>query len=142
MTIAKEIIESLKSPEMVKNIENIRLISENVNEASTKLQNAVNQIKETGVIDNAKELMNSAKTKIDSFGGSAEGGVTGQDIRDVTMAVKEMLESIRGLVDELKTTVVSSKKSGTLRNIEETVKESSDTLNTVIRAHPERKAQM
>jgi uncharacterized protein YjgD (DUF1641 family) len=140
--IAKEIMESLKSPEMVKNIENIRSISENMSEASTKLQNTMNQLKETGVIDDVKELIHSAKTKIESFGGSGEGSISGQDLRDVTTAVKEMLESIKGLVDELKTTVVSSKKSGTVRNIEETVKEASDILNTVRQARPERKAQI
>ena len=140
--IAKEIMESLKSSEMVKNIENIRLISENMSEASTKLQNTMNQLKETGVIDDVKQLIHSAKTGIESFGGSGEGSISGQDLRDVTTAVKEMLESIKGLVDELKTTVVSSKKSGTVRNIEETVKEASDILNTVRQARPERKAQI
>lgn len=130
-TVAKEIMESLKSPEMVKNIENIRLISENMNEASTKMQNTMNQLKETGVIDEAKELIKSAKGKIDSFGGSGEGSITGQDLRDVTTAVKDMLESIKGLVDELKVTVASSKKSGTIHNVEETVKEASSIYNTI-----------
>ena len=66
-TIAKEIMEALKTPEIVKNIENIRLISENMNEASTKMQNTMNQLKETGVIDEAKELIKSTKSKINSF---------------------------------------------------------------------------
>ncbi len=130
-TIAKEIIESLKTPEIVKNIENMRMISENMNEASTKMQDTVKQLKETGVIDEARDLMKSAKSKIDLFGGSGEGGMNGQDLRDVTTAVKEMLESIKGLVDELKVTVASSKTSGTIRNIEETVKEASGIYNTV-----------
>jgi hypothetical protein len=131
-TIAKEIMESLKSPEMVKNIENIRLITDNMNEASTKMQNTMKQLKETGVIDEAKELIKSAKGKINSFGGAGgEGGISGQDLRDVTKAVKEMLESIRGLADELKITVASSKTSGTIRNIEETAKEAAGIYKTV-----------
>ena len=130
-TIAKEIMESLKSPEMVKNIENIRMISENMKEASTKMQDTMKQLKETGVIAEAKELIKSSKSKIDAFGGSGEGSISGQDLRDVTTAVKDMLESIKGLVDELKMTVGSSKKSGTIRNIEETVKEASDIYKTV-----------
>jgi hypothetical protein len=133
-TIAKEIMESLKSPEMVKNIENIRMISENMNEASTKMKDTMKQLKETGVIDEAKELIKSAKGKINSFGGSGEGGISGQDLRDVTKAVKEMLEAIRGLADELKITVASSKKSGTIHNIEEAVKEASDTYKTIVGA--------
>ena len=130
-TIAKEIMESLKSPEMVKNIENIRMISENMNEASTKMQNTMKQLKETGVIEEAKELIKSTKSKIDAFGGSGEGSISGQDIRDVTTAVKDMLESIKGLVDELKMTVTSSKKSGTIHNIKETLKEASDIYSTI-----------
>ena len=129
-TIAKEIMESLKSPEIVKNIENIRMISENMKEASTKMQDTMKQLKETGVIDEAKELIKSTKSKIDAFGGG-EGSISGQDLRDVTTAVKDMLESIKGLVDELKMTVGSSKKSGTIRNIEETVREASDIYKTV-----------
>jgi len=132
-TIAKEIMEALKTPEIVKNIENIRLISENMNEASTKMQNTMKQLKETGVIDEAKELIKSAKSKIDLFGGNGEGGISGQDLHDVTTAVKEMVQSIKGLADELKITVGSSKKSGTIRNIEETVKEASDIYKTIVR---------
>ena len=130
-TIAKEIMESLKSPEMVRNIENIRMISENMNEASTKMQNTMKQLKETGVIEEAKELIKSTKGKIDAFGGSGKGSISGQDIRDVTTAVKDMLESIKGLVDELKLTVTSSKKSGTIHNIQETIKEASDIYSTI-----------
>ena len=137
-TIAKEIMESLKTPEMVKNIENIRMISENMKEASTKMQDTMKQLKETGVIEEAKELIKSAKGKIDAFGGSGEGSISGQDLRDVTTAVKDMLESIKGLVDELKMTVGSSKKSGTIRNIEETVKEASDIYKTVRYEKPKR----
>jgi hypothetical protein len=134
-TIAKEIMESLKSPEMVKNIENIRLITDNMNEASTKMQDTMKQLKETGVIDEAKELIKSDKGKINSFGGAGgEGGISGQDLRDVTKAVKEMLEAIRGLADELKITLASSKKSGTIHNIEEAVKEASDTYKTIVGA--------
>ena len=141
-TIAKEIMESLKSPEMVRNIENIRLITDNMNEASTKMQNTMKQLKETGVIDEAKELIKSAKGKIDSFGGSGEGGLSGQDLRDVATSVKEMLESIKGLADELKITVASSKKSGTFRNIEETVKEATGIYNTVRHDGASRQSQV
>jgi hypothetical protein len=132
-TIAKEIMEALKTPEMVKNLENIRLISENMNQASTKMQNTVKQLKETGLVDEAKEMIKSVKNKIDLIAGTGEGGISGQDLQDVTTAVKEMLQSIQGLADELKITVRASKKSGTIRNIEETVKEASDIYKTIVR---------
>lgn len=127
--IANEIIQVLKSPEIVKNIENFRLISENMNEASTKMQNTVQQLRETGVIDEGTELIKSAKGKINSFG---DDSINGQDLQDVSIATKEMLVSIKYLMIELKETVSSSKKSETLQNFNETIKEVSDIYNTTI----------
>src|SRR5690242_14505535 len=58
--IVKEIIEALKTPEMVKNIENVRLISENMNDVSAKIQNTLRHLEETGVITEARGLVRSA----------------------------------------------------------------------------------
>ena len=77
-TIANEIIQVLKSPEVVKNIENFRLISQNMNEASTKMQNTMQQLKETGIIDESAELVKSAKEKINSFGDGDNASLSGQ----------------------------------------------------------------
>ncbi len=128
-SIVNEIIQELKTPEMVKNIENFRLISENMNEASTKMQNTIQQLRETGIIDQGTELIKSTKGKIDSFGD--EGSISGQDLRDVSTATKEMLVSIQYLMIELKESVVSSKKSGTINNFNDTIKEASDIYKTV-----------
>ena len=99
--IAKEIIEVLKTPEMVKNIENFRFISENMSETSTRIQNILKQLEDTGVMSEAKELIKSSKSTMDSFNGS------GQDLHEINVAVKEMFKSIRTFVDELKITAVS-----------------------------------
>lgn len=133
---AKEIMETMQSPGWVQNMENIRLISQNFNEASARMDNTMKELKQTGVIDEAKELVKTAKEKIGSFSGGTEGGGGGmgmQDLKEMTTAVKEMLESIKGLADELKVTVVESKRSGTIRNVEETTRELSDTYKTVKR---------
>ncbi len=98
--IVKEIVEVLKTPEMVKNIENVRLISENMNDVSTKMQNTLKHLEETGVITEARELVRSAKNTMDSFSGS------GQDVHEISISIKEMFKSIRMLVDELKMTIV------------------------------------
>ena len=45
--IAKEIIDALKTPEMVKNIEHFRVISEDINYSSTRMQNTLKQLGET-----------------------------------------------------------------------------------------------
>jgi len=125
--ITKEIIESLKKPEMVKNIENFRLISENMNEASTKMQDTLKQLEETGLINETKWLIRSAKGTMDSIGES------GQDLREISTVIKEMIKSVRGLVDELKITVIDSKKSGAIHSIEQTVKDASDIYKTIFR---------
>ena len=93
--IAKEIIESLKTPEMVKNIENFRVISENINESSTRMQNMLKQLEETGIINETKGLVQSAKSTVDSFGNS-------QDLHEISTAIKDMFKSVRALVDGLK----------------------------------------
>ena len=99
--IVKEIIEVLKTPEMVKNIENCRLISENMNEVTTKMQNTLRHLEETGVMNEAKILIRSAKNTMDSFNGS------GQDMHEMSTSVKELFRSVTCLVDELRMTIVS-----------------------------------
>ena len=93
--VAKEIIEALKTPEMVKNIENFRVISENINESSTRMQNMLKQLESTGILKETKGLVESTKTTVDSFG-------TSQDLHDMSTAIKDMFKSVRALVDGFK----------------------------------------
>ena len=122
---ANEIIQGLQTPAMMKNIENFRLISENMNEASTKMQNTVRQLKDTGVIDETTYVMKSLKEKINSSN-NEQDSINGQDIREVTITTKEMFESIRDLINELTLTVASSKNSQTISNIRDSITEASD----------------
>lgn len=126
-----EIIQSLNTPEMVKNIENFRAISENMNEVASKMQSTVQQLKETGVIEKASGLMTSAKEKIDSFGQGGANSINGEDLREVSVATKEMFVSIKDLINELTLTIASSKKSETIHNVQETIKEASAIYQTV-----------
>jgi hypothetical protein len=144
--IAKEIMETMKTPEWQQNMENIRAISENINSVSTRMDKTTVGLKETGIIDDTKELINAVRSKMDSFGGGARdnqqsagggggarAGITGQDLKDLSTSFKEMLEAVKALAWELRVTVVESKSSGTMRNIEETFREASDTYRTVKR---------
>jgi hypothetical protein len=144
--IAKEITETMKTPEWRQNMENIRLISENINSVSTRMDRTSAGLKETGIIDDAKGLINTVRSKMDSFGGSAGGsegqqsaaagggrGISGQDLKELSTSFKEMLEAIKALASELSLTVTESKKSGTVYNIEETFREASDTYRTLKR---------
>ncbi len=128
-TTVNEIIQGLQTPGIIKNIENFCLISQNMNEAATKMQNTMQQLRETGVIEEGTELIKSAKVKINSFG---DGSTNGQDLHEVSTAAKEMLVSIKDLMIELKVTVESSKNSGTIRNVKETIKEASDIYRTTV----------
>lgn len=117
---------------MVKNIENFRLISENMNQSATNMQNTLKQLEESGVISEAKGLIKSAKNTMDLFVGDGQGSLNGQDLHEVSMAIKEMLKSIRSLVDELRITVAYSKESGTVHSIEETFKKASEIYKTTL----------
>ena len=129
-TKVNDIIQCLQTPEMVKNIENFRLISENMNEASTKMQNTVNQLNETGFINEATEVVKSVKEKINSFSDNDETSINGKDIHDVTVTTNEMLVSIKDLINELTITIASSKNSQIIHNVQETISNASDIYKT------------
>ena len=122
-----EIIRGLSTSEMVKNIENFRLISENMNETSAKMENTVTQLRETGFMYETSELVKSAKEKINSFSIDDDpNNINGQDLRDMSIASKEMMLSIKDLVNEISLTMAYSKKSATINNVKDTIKEVSD----------------
>jgi len=80
---------------MVKNIENFRLISDNVNSATEKMQNAVQKIEESGIIDETKDLIKSAKGTMGLVNNA------GQDFREISLSIKEIFRSIRGAQDTI-----------------------------------------
>jgi hypothetical protein len=130
----------MKTPEWQQNMENIRLISENMNSVSARMDRTTAGLKETGIIDDTKELINTVRSKVGSFGGDGQqsaaeggggGGISGQDLKELSTSFKEMLEAIKALASELRVTVAESKKSGTVYNIEETFREASDTYRTL-----------
>jgi hypothetical protein len=121
---AQSIIESLKDPEMVKNIENLRLTAETMQNMSMKAENMVKEIKQTGVIDEASATIKSVRNTMDSVDGN-------QNFAEIISAIREMLQSLRSLIDELKITVASSKKTGTLYTAEEAVKEASSAYKNI-----------
>jgi hypothetical protein len=119
---AREMIESLKDPAMVANIENIRKTIESVDSTSARLEKITMEMKSSGVLDEARETIRSAKTTISSVG-------DGKNMGETMDAIKEMLRSISGLVDELKLTVASSKKSGVIADAEEAMRETRNALS-------------
>src|SRR5919205_1574908 len=114
--VGSEIIKSLKEPAMVTNIENIRKTTESFEKTSARIERVTMELKNSGVLDETRETIKSAKNTISSVGDSKNMGETMD-------AIKEMLRAISELVDELKLVVVESKGSGTIHNIEETIQE-------------------
>ena len=147
--IAKEIMETMKTPEWQQNMQNIRIISENMNNASARMDRTTKELKETGIIDDTKDLIKGINSRIGPSGNSKgqqteaaaaptitprtteNGSISGQDLKDLSVSFKEMLQSIKALVEELKATMVESKRSGTMHNVEETFREAADTYRTV-----------
>ena len=139
--IAKDIMETMKSPEWQQNMENIRIISENINSVSARVDKTSAGLKETGIVDDAQDLIGTIRTKMGSFSSdgqqsvagdsSSRGGVSGQDLKELSISFKEMLEAVKALAGELRVTVEESKKTGTVHNIEETYREASDTYRTI-----------
>ncbi|HZA99460.1 MAG TPA: hypothetical protein VE308_00405 [Nitrososphaera sp.] len=114
--VGSEIIKSLKEPAMVTNIENIRKTTESFEKTSARIERVTLELKNSGVLDETREIIKSAKNTINSVGDS-------KNISETMDAFKEMLRSISALVDELKLTVVESKGSGTIHNIEDAIRE-------------------
>jgi hypothetical protein len=141
--IAKDIMETMKSPEWQQNMENIRIISENMNSVSARVDRASAGLKETGIIDDAKGLISTIRTKAGSFSSGGQqstaegetvrggGGINGQDLKELGTSIKEMLEAVKALAWELRVTVAEAKKSSTVDNIEETFREASDAYKII-----------
>jgi hypothetical protein len=119
--VGNEIIKSLKEPALVTNIENIRKTTESFEKTSASLEKVTMELKNSGVLDETRETIKSAKNTISSVGDS-------KNIGETMDALKEMLLAISALVDELKLIVIESKQSGTIHNIEEAVRETKSTF--------------
>jgi len=128
--VVNEIIQGLNTQEMVKNIENFRMISENMSEASGKMENTMNHLRETNVMYDASDLMKSIKDKIDSFNDGSKS-INGQDVRDVSIASKDMMLSVKDMVNEITLCIEASKKSVIVRNVNHTITEVADISKMV-----------
>jgi hypothetical protein len=121
MTItAKEIMQSMESPQWVQNIDNIRKMTEEMSAASSKMENTVRSMRETGVFESAKSLIDSATKTMDAF---SVNGEKGQDMKEMTFAFKEMIQSIKLLLDEVRATVIETRTSGAIHEVQQTAKE-------------------
>jgi hypothetical protein len=131
--IGRDIMQIMKEPEWQQNLENMRLISQNFNQASERMDRTAKELKESGIIEEAKGFITTAKAKIESFDTSGNGqGMGIKDIQAVAVAIKELLESVKSLTDEIKATIVESKRpGGTLQNVREASRDVHEAYETI-----------
>src|ERR671933_168247 len=111
------IMQSLKDPAMVKNIEKMRFASESMQNAAAKMNDAVSKLKESGIIEEAKETTKSVRSKLNSFSDSDS-----QNLKDMVIALKEMTQSVKALVDEIKIAIPSFSFTSQSTNLVESTK--------------------
>jgi uncharacterized coiled-coil DUF342 family protein len=97
----KEIRKSLREPEMIKNIDNMRLAAETMQNTSKKLESSIQEIKKTGVFEEASKVLKAAHENKNNMS-------------EITSAIKEMQVSIKALRDELRLTANDFKESDLL----------------------------
>ena len=119
--VGSDIINSLKDPAMVTNIENIRKMAESFENSSVRIERVTMELKNSGILDETRETIKSAKNTISSVGDSKNVGETMD-------AIKDMLRSISALVDELKLIAMESKEAGTVHNMQEAIRETRNAF--------------
>lgn len=91
---AQGIIESLKDPQVVNNIENMRMAFKSMWNATDRMKNVFAQVAETGIIDEAKKTTHSIGNDMDY--------IKEQNLKELTTAFKDTVQSVQGLAAELK----------------------------------------
>ena len=85
----KEIRKSLREPEMIKNMDNMRLAAESLQNTSKNLGSSIQDIKRTGAFEEASELLRVARENKSSMS-------------EIATSVKEMQVSITALRNEFR----------------------------------------
>jgi hypothetical protein len=116
----KEIMEILRTPEWVRNIENISRMVEKIPDMSS--------VSGDGAFGDVKGLIQSAKQVMDNLANDKDG-IKGRDLQELAAAFKEMLQSFKLLADELAATAAESNRSGSLRDAKETASSLSSTYD-------------
>lgn len=112
------VIEALSTPAMVKNIENFSQMAATMQDAATRMENTVRELKETGIFDEVKKTSESARRAMDSLGGMGGDG----EMKELS---KETLQAVKALVDELRLAVADSRRAGVIKNASDAAKDIS-----------------
>jgi uncharacterized protein YoxC len=120
----KEILEIMRTPEWVRNIENISKVVDKMPDMSGKSGD--------GGFGDVKGLVQSTKKVMDDL--SKDGRIKGQDLAELAATFKEMLQSFKALADELTAVAAESNRSGSIRDAKETASSLSSAYRSARRA--------
>jgi lipid A disaccharide synthetase len=93
-SVIQETTKSFEDPQMVKNIENMRNAFEGMKDAGDRMKSVFAEVKETGIIDEAKNMANSVKNM---------AGSNNQDLKELINTFKDTMRSVKSLANEIKT---------------------------------------
>jgi DNA repair ATPase RecN len=91
----QEITDSLEDPQMVSNIKSMRSTFEAVQDTGDRMKNVLEHVKETGIIDEAKNTARSVRNKTDSINSD-------QNLKELIILFKDTVRSVKSLANELR----------------------------------------
>ena len=109
------------TPEAVQNIENIKSIVTSAQDASSRIGAAINSPEAKETIEEIRRTSNSARQVLDSIQKM-------QQDQETNIVIKEMVTSIKELMNEIKVTIKTSTRSsdGIIYNVKQTAGEVKD----------------
>lgn len=120
----KEIMELLREPGIVKNLENIRLTAEAFQSVSSKFESSIIELKNTEIFDDIKKTLKISNNKLSSSSYN-------ESLVEAIKSISEMVTSMRQLIDELRLTVAHSKTSGLVNAVNHTLQNVSDAYTDI-----------
>jgi len=93
-SVIQETTKSFEDPQMVENIDNMRKTFEGMKDAGDRMKNVFAEVKETGIMDEAKDMADSVKNM---------AGYNNQNLKELINTFKDTMRSVKSLANELKT---------------------------------------
>jgi rubrerythrin len=93
-SVIQETTKSFEDPQMVENIENMRKTFEGMKDAGDRMKNVFAEVKETGIMDEAKNMADSVKNMT---------GYNNQNLKELINTFKDTMRSVKSLANELRT---------------------------------------
>ena len=93
-SVIQETTKSFEDPQMIENIDNMRKTFEGMRDAGDRMKNVFAEVKETGIMDEAKDMADSVKNMT---------GYNNQNLKELINTFKDTMRSVKSLANELKT---------------------------------------